>query len=141
MLSYCRLEPVKTPLINKFYKSQKYNRTASREDTVWVAKSDSTIIAGCIFKQVFGCQFLTGVFVCPEFRSKGVARKLLTNALKEQQQVITFPIAALASFYTGLGFVKADPEQLDEELKGRYKAYNKHPPNLECMIYKPTSQQ
>ncbi|CAH9049459.1 hypothetical protein PSECIP111951_01327 [Pseudoalteromonas holothuriae] len=100
------MNAVATPLINKFYQQHRGRGRATKQDQNWVAK-DLYIIAACRVQNKEGLLLLSSVLVAPEFRNKGVARALLTQALCHQTgDVYTFAYRHLYSFYQRLNFVE-----------------------------------
>lgn len=113
------LEPIKTPLANKFYSQYKARGRASKNDQVWVAYYDLMIVAACRIQTRGGCLFLSTLLVAPVWRGHGVAKQLLKHALSQQSaQVYTFAYAHLVDFYQLVGFnlVLALPSPLDKLL-------------------------
>lgn len=105
MIVIKQLESVKIPLANKFYTLNKARGRANKQDKVWVAYHNNTIIAACRLQNKSTFLFLSTVLVAPSYRSKGVATRLLTALLNEQTQPIyTFAYQRLTDFYQALGF-------------------------------------
>ncbi|WP_405630815.1 GNAT family N-acetyltransferase [Pseudoalteromonas sp. Ld20] len=99
------LDPVKTPLVNKFYDSNGARGRANKQDAVWVAYADFDIIAACRIQNRGDHLFLSTLLVTPSWRGKGIARQLLSQVIKSQQQeVYTFAYQSLIDFYRSIGF-------------------------------------
>ncbi|OHU88419.1 MULTISPECIES: GNAT family N-acetyltransferase [Pseudoalteromonas] len=98
------LEPVATPLINKFYQQHKGRGRATKHDQNWVVKAPD-IIAACRVQDKEGELFLSSVLVAEDFRNQGVARALLTQVIAYQSNTLyTFAYRHLCDFYQRLGF-------------------------------------
>jgi len=105
MIVIKQLESVKTPLINKFYTLYKVRGRANKQDQLWVAYDNHTMIAACRLQHKPTFLFLSTVFVAPEYRSTGVATKLLSTLLNQQADAVyTFAYQHITDFYQSLGF-------------------------------------
>ncbi|CAH9066157.1 hypothetical protein PSEHALCIP103_03530 [Pseudoalteromonas haloplanktis] len=105
MLVIKQLESIKTPLVNKFYTLHHVRGRANKQDQVWVAYDNNTIIAACRLQNKPTFLFLSTVFVAPSYRLKGVATQLLVALLNAQTEpVYTFAYQRLTDFYQALGF-------------------------------------
>ncbi|MFF7061279.1 GNAT family N-acetyltransferase [Pseudomonas sp. NPDC008258] len=96
---------------------------AASDAQLWVARAPG-IIAGLSLSPVGDGYWLTGLFVDPQQRSKGVAGRLIDAALEQAKgSVWLFCHPDLAPFYQRLGFHVAD--QLPEALAGRLLRYQR----------------
>ncbi|AUJ69109.1 MULTISPECIES: GNAT family N-acetyltransferase [Pseudoalteromonas] len=140
MYSVELLPAIMTPLVNKFYDAQKARGRAAKHDNVWVVKDNSKIIAACRLQPVDGYWLLVGVYVAPQFRRKGVAKKLIESAVyhfrsvNPGQTVYTFAYRHLCHFYTALGF-QNNSCQLPSELASRLSSYLGQNRQLVAMYY------
>ncbi|CAM4097001.1 GNAT family N-acetyltransferase [Pseudoalteromonas byunsanensis] len=100
------LDPLATPLINKFYQRHKGRGRAIKQDQNWVVKAPE-IIAACRVQHKEGELFLSSVLVSEEYRNQGVACTLLAQVIAYQNSTLyTFAYRHLLGFYQRLGFVE-----------------------------------
>jgi N-acetylglutamate synthase-like GNAT family acetyltransferase len=99
------LSAVKTPLVNKFYAKYRVRGRAKTHDFIWVVYAQQHMVAACRLQPKEGFMFLSSVFVAPDFRHKGLAKKLLSTLLSQQSQTVyTFAYANVVELYNVLGF-------------------------------------
>lgn len=115
------LPPLQRPLLAKFYKTHRAGMRARGEAQMWVAK-EQEIVAGMCLTQVAGGQWLSGLFVAPDQRGRGVAGRLIEAALSRVEgSVWLFCDPDLLVFYQRSGFVEA--LDLPRELADRLARY------------------
>ena len=97
--------------INQFYRAHKYIVSCSRRDEIWVARVSTTIVAcGFIRPYVDSCKsqsyrLLRSVLVSPEYRSQGVASKLLSTIfINDHPETYTLCVSELIPLYRKFGF-------------------------------------
>ena len=116
-----RLEAIATPLVNKFYQAHSVRGRANKQDQVWVVKAPA-LIAACRLQDRKSSLFLSTLYVEPQSRGQGVAKRLVLDALAAQQQtVFTFPYRNLEPFYQSLGFIQS--HSLPCEIDTLFTAY------------------
>lgn len=94
---------------------------ARGEAQVWVARQPDIIGALCLTPVAVG-HWLTGLFVAPDERGRGVAAGLIATALTSVEgNVWLFCEPELSGFYQRLGFVET--LQLPQELAARLARY------------------
>ncbi|TMO73732.1 N-acetyltransferase [Pseudoalteromonas sp. S3776] len=99
------LDALKTPLVNKFYAQYSVRGRANKQDQVWVVYKGMYIVAACRIQNKHDFLFLSTVFVAPQHRSKGLATRLLSAAVKHQPlPLYTFAYKSITALYMGLGF-------------------------------------
>ncbi|AQQ00236.1 GNAT family N-acetyltransferase [Pseudoalteromonas aliena] len=99
------LDRIKTPLVNKFYDQYSVKGRANKQDQLWVVYYKAEIVAACRLQNKDDFLFLSTVFVAPEYRSKGLAKLLISTLLKRQNKTIyTFAYKNLADLYHSIGF-------------------------------------
>jgi len=99
------LEPIKTPLVNKFYNKYGARGRATKQDIIWVVYAELEMIAACRIQRRDGYLFLSTLLVAPRWRKQGIAKKLLLLLLSKQQEaVFTFAYQSLIDFYRSIGF-------------------------------------
>ena len=102
---FCLLEPIKTPLVNKFYDKHNARGRATKADQVWVAYKDSEIIEACRVQDQSGLLFLSTLYVDELWRGQRVASQLLAAVTARQKKVVfTFVYQNLIDFYLQNGF-------------------------------------
>ncbi|MCO7566125.1 GNAT family N-acetyltransferase [Pseudomonas sp. S 311-6] len=108
-------------LLEHFYRQHGARMRAVADGQQWVAR-EGGIIAGLNLGAVDGGQWLTGLFVAPQWRGHGVARQLIDTALAETGgPTWLFCHPDLQPFYQRLGFTAA--YDLPEALAARLARY------------------
>ncbi|MGE6386066.1 GNAT family N-acetyltransferase [Pseudomonas sp. NPDC078416] len=120
-IQFLLLPDVQRPLLEKFYRAHRSPMRARGEAQVWVARRPDIIGALCL-TPVAGGHWLTGLFVAPDERGRGVAPGLIAAALTSVEgNVWLFCEPELSGFYQRLGFVET--LQLPQELAARLARY------------------
>lgn len=118
-IAYAQLEAPLWPLMNKFYRAHQSSMKASKDAQLWVAREQEIVAALCLRSAANG-YWLTGLFVAPDVRRRGIARSLVDAAVSstEGAPVWLFCDPELQGFYEGIGFGMADdlPQVLFERL-------------------------
>lgn len=118
-IAYAQLEAPLWPLMNKFYRAHQSSMKASKDAQLWVAREQEIVAALCLRSAANG-YWLTGLFVAPDVRGRGIARSLVDAAVSstEGAPVWLFCDPELQDFYEGIGFGMADdlPQVLFERL-------------------------
>lgn len=105
MFVFKRLEPIKTPLVNKFYAQHSVRGRAKKHDAVWVAYYRTDIVAACRVQNKSEFLLLSTLFVDPFYRGCKVATGLLSFLLQQQSgTVYTFAYKHALNVYYALGF-------------------------------------
>lgn len=134
---YRQLDPIRLPLVNKIYKSFYPSGKAKRDETIWVAESNKSIIASVRFKTIDDIQLLTGMLVIPEYRLQGIAYKLIEACRNQinQQACYCFAFQELEVFYQKSGFHTINSENLPNNIKQRFQRYANSGKNLIPMLF------
>ncbi|MCG3866290.1 MULTISPECIES: GNAT family N-acetyltransferase [unclassified Photobacterium] len=134
---YRQLDPIRLPLVNKIYKSFYPSGKAKRDEIIWVAESNHSIIASVRFKTIDNMQLLTGMLVAPEYRLQGIAYKLIEACRSQinRQTCYCFAFQELEVFYQKSGFQTIDSETLPNNIKQRFQRYANSGKNLIPMVY------
>lgn len=117
-LHYRALPAPLKPLADKFYRSHRSQMRTRHEDQVWVAQ-DSEIVAALCLRPVAQGHWLTGLFVAPAQRQRGLASQLIELALTHTAGAIwLFCHPELDPFYRRQGFMPCAslPPALHERL-------------------------
>ena len=102
---FCLLEPIKTPLVNKFYDKNNARGRATKADQVWVVYNELEIIAACRVQDQSGQLFLSTLYVDEMWRGQKIASQLLTTVTDAQKgTVFTFVYQNLIDLYLQNGF-------------------------------------
>ena len=142
-LRFHQLEPLRFPLINRFYKAYYPAGKAKKDEIIWIGEDNKGIQACVRFKQFENFQLLTGMLVHPDLRSQGQGAALLI-ACKTQistQPCYCFAFSYLESFYHSAGFVTLEDNQLPESLRTRINRYRQSGKSLTPMLYDQSSKR
>lgn len=120
-IQFLLLPAVQRPLLDKFYRAHGSPMRARGEAQVWVARRPDIVGALCL-TPVDGGHWLTGLFVAPDERGRGVAAGLIVAALTSVAgNVWLFCEPELRGFYQRIGFVEVT--ELPQELAARLARY------------------
>ncbi|MFE8071099.1 GNAT family N-acetyltransferase [Marinobacteraceae bacterium S3BR75-40.1] len=118
------LTRMELPLANKFYRQHQPQMRAHGDEQVWLLKERETVGAVRL-KPVENGHWLTGLFIHPEHRGKGLARELLqTVLLHHGGPVWLFCEPGLNALYERVGFAPA--ASLPAALAQRLEGYRRH---------------
>jgi GNAT superfamily N-acetyltransferase len=127
------LPELQRPLLAKFYRGHQSPMRAKGDAAIWVAREREIVGALCL-TSVAGGQWLTGLFVAPEFRGQGVAQRLIEAAVNGVEGIVwLFCDPDLFGFYQRLGFVAA--EQMPQALTDRLARYQQSKPLVAMALY------
>ncbi|TFF35593.1 GNAT family N-acetyltransferase [Pseudomonas sp. RIT623] len=125
-MNYSRLPEVQRRLLDHFYRQHGSRMRAAGEGEQWVARADA-IIAGVNLTPVTGGQWLTALFVAPQWRGQHVATRLLDAALRDAPGATwLFCHPDLSRFYQNLAFTPA--VDLPQALASRLARYRRSKP-------------
>jgi GNAT superfamily N-acetyltransferase len=115
----CRL------LLNKFYRAHRSHMRVPAGARCWIA-GNTEIVAGLCLTGIGDGHWLTGLLVAPGQRNQGLARRLVAQALSDNEgPVWLFCDPKLKAFYQQLGF--SEPvSALPEALAARMQRYNRN---------------
>ncbi len=120
-----RLPVLQHALLNKFYRSHGSRMRISQPAEAWIIRNP-TIIAGLCLTKISDGYWLTGLFVTPEQRQRGLAQSLLKHvqAVYSKSSIWLFCHPELTDFYQQADFQLT--EELPESLKARLARYQQH---------------
>ncbi|MFJ2981089.1 MULTISPECIES: GNAT family N-acetyltransferase [unclassified Pseudomonas] len=122
-LLFTALTDLERRLLNHFYKQHGSRMRAAGDGELWVARSGE-VIAGLSLSPVAGGHWLTGLLVAPQWRSQGVAARLVEAALAQAHGCTwLFCHPDLQAFYQRLGFTTAC--DLPDALASRLARYQR----------------
>lgn len=126
------LDPIMTPLVNKFYQQHNVRGRAKSHDKVWLIKIDNQIAATAKLTLKEKHFLLTGVFTVPLHRGKYLASQLIKHISSYYQQPIyTFAYSHLVDWYTRCAFNLCEPPP---ELQSIFQAYVRQGRDIRCMV-------
>lgn len=126
------------PLANQFYKRTDKRLKARPDDVVWTATWQEHTVAALRLRPLpSGEHLLTGVLVDPDYRCRGIARALITQAKIDFSRHYTYLFCEpqLAPLYRAVGFEQTEKSQMPDTLVGRWQAYQRKTPELIAMQY------
>lgn len=121
---FVKLDKIKYPLVNKFYKRVYKKGMARKDDNVFVLQN-TDIICIAKLKQLDNHLILTGVACDPQYRGRGYATRLLKKVLAlESQTIYCFPYRYLGEFYLQFGFMEVSSNEVPPIIGERFNKYN-----------------
>lgn len=112
------------PLLDKFYRAHRSGMRVRGQ--AWVAK-EGEIVGALSLTPLAGGHWLTGLFVAPRWRGRGVAAGLLETAIAATScDIWLFCEPGLIGFYRQTGFVET--ADLPPELSSRLSRYRQTKP-------------
>ncbi|PSW59288.1 GNAT family N-acetyltransferase [Photobacterium leiognathi] len=134
---YRQLDPIRLPVVNKIYKDFYPAGKAKRDESIWVAESNNSIVASVRFKSIDDVQLLTGMLVTPEYRLKGIANELIKASHSQimQKTCYCFAFQELEKLYQKSGFVTIEAEALPNNIKQRFFRYANSGKHLIPMLF------
>ncbi|CAM3858160.1 N-acetylglutamate synthase [Vibrio aerogenes CECT 7868] len=137
-LLFEQLDPIKIPLIQRFYKQHYPSGKAKKDEQVIIAKDNQHQICAAVrFRHISNYQLLTGMTVATEKRQQGIGHQLLTFCEQRilHEQVYCFALAHLKDFYTTHHFRYQEPDTLPEAIRTLYFRYTRQGKVLIPMRY------
>ncbi|UTA47861.1 GNAT family N-acetyltransferase [Simiduia sp. 21SJ11W-1] len=137
-LQFSRRQGLDVPIANQFYKRVDKRLKARADDVVWTAQHQGQTVAALRLRPLpTGDHLLTGVLVDPEFRTRGIAKRLLAEASIDfsRRYLYLFCEPQLAPLYNTAGFVQVQKIDMPDHLVGRWQAYQRKTPELIAMCY------
>ncbi|MFV0450126.1 MAG: GNAT family N-acetyltransferase [Vibrio sp.] len=140
-LKFEHLDPIKLPLLKRFYK-QHYPGSKPKSDELSIVAYDETLIVAVVrFRPIANYRLLTGMVVSESNRGKGIGSELLRYC---QQEVLSsndfcFSYTHLQNFYQQANFKKIEVETLPSELRTLFVRYCQSGKDLIPMQFLPYS--
>lgn len=136
-LRFHPLEPLRFPLVNRFYKMYYPAGKAKKDEIIWVGEDTSGLICCVRFKQFAHEQLLTGMLVHPTHRGQGHCRALLAATRPQllSKPCFCFAFRALEGLYRAAGFQQISDNALPEALASRIKRYRQSGKDLVAMQF------
>ncbi len=138
-LEFQQLDPVKFPLIQRFYKQHYPISKPKRNEKTIIARSTiSHNIVACVrFRQIEQFQLLIGMAVSTELRAQGIGQSLMAYCKLHDlnSQVYCFSYTHLEEFYQHGGFKTCTRDELPPSLRVLYQRYTNSGKSLVPMQY------
>lgn len=115
--------------INQQYETVDFHTSDLKEEDVIIAEiNDQKAGVGRLRKMTEADCELGGIFVLPEFRGFGVARKVVSELIKigqKYQKIYCLPFPHLNGFYESFGFTSlSDCEAIPEKIREKHNWCN-----------------
>lgn len=124
MLRFEQLDPIKLPLIKRFYK-QHYPSKPKSDECIIVAYLDTSLVGVVRFRPIGQHHLLTGMVISPQFRGQGYAAQLLNycqrNYLNDQHYC--FAYSHLQYLYEKHQFSLIESSELPQNLRDLFERY------------------
>ncbi|MDP4491861.1 GNAT family N-acetyltransferase [Vibrio sp. AH4] len=137
MLEFQQFDPIKLPLIKRFYKTHYPGTKPKSDESIVVALENTEIVAVVRFRRICTYRLLTGMAVKANLRQTGIGKQLLHYCRKEQlnHDTYCFAYTHLEHFYQQGDFVRIEPLALPPELNILYERYSRTGKDLIPMQY------
>lgn len=133
---FSKLEKIKYPLVNQFYKRVYKKGVAGKNEAVFILKKHQQIICSAKLKAIEEELLLTGVACDSDYQHQGYASLLVSKLLQIQEQPIyCFPYPHLQLFYQRLGFSLMTIDEAPDSIQQRFNRYVQHR-ELLLMVFK-----
>ncbi|WP_342607969.1 GNAT family N-acetyltransferase [Vibrio tritonius] len=131
-LQFETLDPIKIPLIKRFYKQHYPGAKPKSDELTIVAYKESSMVALVRFREIGKYRLLTGMVVAEQCRNLRIGKELLAYCAQHilGPHDYCFAYGHLEHFYQQGYFVTIDENALPSDLKGLYQRYTQHGKNL-----------
>lgn len=132
-----QLDPVKVPLVKRFYKEHYPTGKANKSELIYSLLLDDELCGVVRFRTIEDSRLLTGMAISKQHRGKQLGSQLMKYCAKHTltENDYCFAYAHLASFYGRHQFVQIDPKQLPNALRVLYERYSNSGKDLIPMQY------
>ncbi len=136
-IKFEKVEPIKLPIVKRFYKSHYPSAKAKPDETTIAMYSQNTLCAVVRFKPVARYYLLTGMAVHTEKQRQGLGSLLMDYCQKSilSEDYFCFALSHLESFYAAHGFTRCDTELLPNDLRVLFDRYTRNGRGLIAMQY------
>ncbi|ENM5895641.1 GNAT family N-acetyltransferase [Vibrio mimicus] len=137
MLEFQQFDPIKLPLIKRFYKMHYPGTKPKSDEQIIVALEKTEIIAVVRFRAIGVHRLLTGMTVKEQNRQQGIGKQLLHHCQREwlNHSTYCFAYAHLENFYQQSSFVRIETFELPSELSILFERYSRSGKDLIPMRY------
>lgn len=132
-----QLDPVKVPLVKRFYKEHYPTGKANKSELIYSLLLDDELCGVVRFRAIEDSRLLTGMAISKQYRGKQLGSQLMEYCAKHTltENDYCFAYAHLTSFYGRHQFVQVDPKQLPNALRVLYERYSNSGKDLIPMQY------
>lgn len=120
-----QLDPIKLPLVKRFYKEHYPSGKANRSELIFTLSIGTSIQGVVRFRTVDNYRLLTGMAISTNQRNKGLGHTLMTHCRNEvlNNSDFCFAYKHLEHFYNAHGFHQLDSSDLPHPLRVLYERY------------------
>lgn len=132
-----QLDPVKVPLVKRFYKEHYPIGKANKSELIYSLSLDNELCGVVRFRVIEDARLLTGMAISKQHRGKHLGSKLMDYCAKHTltNNDYCFAYAYLINFYTRHQFVPIPPKELPNGLKVLFERYSNSGKDLIPMHY------
>ena len=132
-----QLDPVKVPLVKRFYKEHYPTGKANKSELIYSLLLDDELCGVVRFRTIEDSRLLTGMAISKQHRGKPLGSQLMKYCAKHTvtENDYCFAYANLTGFYGRHQFVQIDPKQLPNALRVLYERYSNSGKDLIPMQY------
>lgn len=132
------LAPALFPMAKKFYKQFGQATKTNRQDQIYAAFGNNTMLACARIAPYGEARLLRGVFVAPAHRGQGLGRALVNHALENcsLSEIWTFPYTHLNGMYETLRFDHLAIENAPLTIQKAFKIYSDQGKQISLMRWK-----
>lgn len=136
-LLFEKLDPIKLPLLQRFYKQHYPSARPKKNELLIVARHQGELCAAVRFRPIEQYQLLTGMAVTEAMRGAGIGHQLLSHCEEQilDQHVYCFAFPWLEDFYQAHGFRVIGSESLPNCLHNLLQRYQNGGKSLVAMQY------
>ena len=131
------VEPLRFPLVNRFYKAAGDRSRAKGDDRVWVVRDGMDMVAALRLIPVAPeAWLLRSMCVEPVRRRQGIGLYLLKSIQNEldEKDTYCYPFSHLKYFYGQVGFVERSPAEVPEWIATPYERYCRQGRDIGLML-------
>ncbi|MGF1752573.1 GNAT family N-acetyltransferase [Vibrio makurazakiensis] len=120
-----QLDPIKLPLVKRFYKEHYPSGKANRSELILTLTIDASIQGVVRFRTVENYRLLTGMAISTNHRYKGLGHSLMKHCKNDVlgSSDYCFAYRHLEAFYSAHGFQLIDSSELPHPLHVLYERY------------------
>ncbi len=142
-MAECReIEPLRWPLVAKFYKANGHKGKPCGDDRVLALLKQGEIVAAVrLSPQPQGCLLLRGLWTAQTLRNQGLGSELLLQVHNRfaDQPIWCYPYAHLDGFYRRNGFSSYPAAQAPDPIRQRWTRYRAKGHDYLLMAYLPAT--